>query len=131
MNLLLDTHALIWWREGNKKLGRRARAVIERSAAEVRISAATAWEIAVKFQAGRLSLSAPVELWLPAALDHSGFRRLDISVAHALTAGTLPEHHTDPFDRLLIAQAQLETLTIVTSDMAFDAYDVKVLDARR
>lgn len=131
MNLLLDTNALLWWWEASKKLGPRARASIKRDAADVRVSAVTAWEIAIKFQSGRLSLSAPVEHWIPAALDDSGFRTLDISVQHAIAAATLPQHHDDPFDRLLIAQAQLEHLTIVTSDLAFDAYNVKVLDARR
>ena len=131
MNLLLDANALLWWWDGSKKLGPRARALIERDAADVRVSAVTAWEIAIKFQAGRLSLPAPVEHLIPATLDDSGFRALAISIEHALAAATLPEHHDDPFDRLLIAQARLENLTIVTSDMAFDDYDVKVLDARR
>ena len=131
MNLLLDANALLWWWERNKKLGPRARGIIMRDAADVRVSAATAWEIGIKFQAGRLTLTAPVEHLIPATLEASGFRRLDISVEHAIAAATLPEHHDDPFDRMLIAQAQLENLTIVTSDLAFDAYDVKVLDARR
>ena len=131
MNLLLDANALLWWWESNKKLGRHVRGIVVRDAADVRVSAATAWEIAIKFQAGRLTLPAPVEHLIPAKLDQSGFRTLDISIEHAIAAATLPEHHDDPFDRLLIAQAQLENLTIVTSDMVFDAYDVKVLDARR
>lgn len=131
MNLLLDTNALLWWWDRSKKLGPRARAIIARDAGDVRVSAATAWEIAIKFQSGRLTVSAPIEHLIPAALEASGFRTLDISIDHAIAAGTLPEHHADPFDRLLIAQAQLEHLTIVTADLAFDAYDVKVLDARR
>lgn len=130
MNLLLDTNALLWWRQGNRKLGPRARAIIARDAVDATVSAVTAWEIAVKFQAGRLSLPAPVEHWLPVAIKESGFRSLHITTSHAIAAAVLPEHHADPFDRLLIAQAQIENLTIVTSDMAFDAYDVKVLDAR-
>ena len=130
MNLLLDTQALLWWRNSNKKLGPRARAAIKRDAADVRVSAASAWEIAIKFYLGRLSLPAPVEAWMPAALDDSGFRALSVTVDHAIAAGALPQVHADPFDRMLIAQAQLENLTIVTSDVAFDAYDVKVLDAR-
>lgn len=131
MNLLLDTNALLWWRAGNKQLGARARALIARDAPDVRVSAVTAWEITVKFQAGRLTLSAPPERWVPAAISDSGFRPLHVTVEHAIAVATLPSIHADPFDRLLIAQAQLENLTIVTSDMAFDAYDVTVLDARR
>ena len=131
MNLLLDTNALLWWRQGHRNLGPRARAAIARDAANASVSAATAWEIAVKFQAGRLTLPAPVEHWLPVAVRESGFRILPITVPHAIAAAVLPEHHADPFDRLLIAQAQLENLTIVTSDLAFEAYDVKILDARR
>ena len=131
MNLLLDANALLWWWDGSKKLGPRARAIIRRDAADVRVSASTVWEIAIKFQAGRLSLSAPIDHLIPAQLVESGFRMLDVSIDHAVAAATLPEHHVDPFDRMLIAQAQLENLTIVTSDMVFDAYDVKVLDARQ
>ena len=131
MNLLLDTHALLWWRHGNKKLGARARAAITRGAPDVRVSAATAWEISSKFYLRRLTLPAPAEAWMSAALNDSGFRPLPITVEHAVAAGALPQVHGDPFDRMLIAQAQLENLTIVTSDTVFDAYDVKVLDARR
>jgi PIN domain nuclease of toxin-antitoxin system len=131
VNLLLDANALLWWWEGSKRLAPRARAIIERDAGAVRVSAASAWEIATKFQAGRLTLPAPPEHLLPAMLDESGFRSLHISIEQAIQAATLPEHHSDPFDRLLIAQAQLENLTIVTSDMVFGAYDVKVLDARQ
>lgn len=131
VNLLLDTQALLWWRHGTKKLGARARAAIAREAADVRVSAASAWEIATKFHAGRLTLPAPAESWLFTALDDSGFRPLAISVEHAVAAGALPQVHGDPFDRMLIAQARIEHLTIVTSDTVFGDYDVKVLDARR
>lgn len=131
MNLLLDTQVLLWWRHGNKKLGPRARVAITSGAAEVRVSAATAWEITSKFYLGRLTLPAPPEAWMSAALTDSGFRPLAITVEHAVAAGALPQVHGDPFDRMLIAQAQLENLTIVTSDTVFDDYDIKRLDARR
>jgi PIN domain nuclease of toxin-antitoxin system len=131
VNLLLDTQALLWWRHGTRKLGSRARAAIDHEAADVRVSAASAWEIATKFYAGRLTLPTPPEAWIAAALVHSGFRPLAMTVEHAVAAGALPQVHGDPFDRMLIAQAQLENLTIVTSDTVFDAYDVKVIDARR
>lgn len=129
MTLLLDTQTLLWWREGNRRLGPRARAGIERAAA-VLVSAASGWEMAIKSRAGRLRLREPVDRWLPAALESSGFGMLSITMRHALAVAGLPHHHADPFDRLLIVQAQIEDLTIVTSDSAFDDYDVRILDAR-
>jgi len=130
VKLLLDTQALIWWREGSRKLGAVARNAIEKNAAAVQVSAATAWEIAIKFRSGRLRLPAAPHVWLPAAVETSGFGVLIVTIDHALAVANLPDHHADPFDRLLIAQAQLEELTIVTSDTAFEEYDVKLLDAR-
>ena len=130
MTLLLDSQALVWWREGSRKLGARARTAIERDAFGVLVSAASAWEIAIKSASGKLRLREPAERWLPAALDDSGFDALAVTIPHTLRAAALPAHHADPFDRLLIAQAQLETLTIVTADTAFDDYDVRILDAR-
>jgi PIN domain nuclease of toxin-antitoxin system len=130
VNLLLDTQALLWWREGHRKLGVRARAAIERHAVSVRVSAASAWEMAIKTRGGRLKLREPLHVWLPAALESSGFGMLSVTVEHAMAVATLPDHHADPFDRLLIVQAQLGQLTIVTSDAAFEGYDVKLLDAR-
>jgi PIN domain nuclease of toxin-antitoxin system len=129
VNLLLDTQALIWWRQGSRRLGPHARATIERHATAVRVSAASAWEIAIKSRAGRLRLREPLHVWMPAAIEHSGFELLNVTVHHAVAVADLPDHHPDPFDRLLIAQAQLESLTIVTSDAAFYGYDVRLLDA--
>jgi PIN domain nuclease of toxin-antitoxin system len=130
MNLLLDTQALLWWRQGSRKLGPRARAAIETQAATVRVSAASAWELAIKARAGRLKLREPLHLWLPRAIETSGFATLHVTIDHAVGVASLPDHHADPFDRLLIAQARFEDLTVVTSDAAFDDYDVRVLDAR-
>ena len=129
MNLLLDTQTLIWWREGSRKLGPRARAAIESDVDAVRISAATAWEIAIKWRTGRLKLPEAPHRWVPAALASSGFDGLVVTVEHAVAVAALPDHHSDPFDRVLIAQAQIEGLRIVTSDAAFDDYDVPLLDA--
>ena len=131
MNILLDTQALLWWREGSRKLGPRARAAIETEAATVRVSAASAWELAIKSRAGRLTLSQPLDLWFPAAIETSGFVALNVTIAHAIGVASLPDHHADPFDRLLIVQARMEGLSIVTSDSVFDTYDVRVLDARK
>jgi PIN domain nuclease of toxin-antitoxin system len=130
VNLLLDTQALLWWREGNRKLGARARTTIEQHAATVRVSAASAWEMAIKSRSGRLRLRQPLDVWLPAALESSGFGMLSVTIDHAIAMANLPHHHADPFDRMLIVQAQLEELTIVTSNAAFEDYDVRLLDAR-
>jgi len=131
MNILLDTQALLWWREGSRKLGPRARAAIETEAATVRVSAASAWELAIKSRAGRLTLGQPLHLWFPAAIETSGFAALNVTIDHAIGVASLPDHHADPFDRLLIVQARMEGLSIVTSDAAFDNYDVRILDARK
>ena len=130
MNLLLDTQAILWWKEGSRKLGPRARRAIERDAASVHVSAASAWEIAIKARAGRLALASPLHHWMPSELERDGFVMLNVTVEHAVGVGALPNHHDDPFDRLLIVQARQEGLTVVTSDSVFDEYDVPVLDAR-
>jgi PIN domain nuclease of toxin-antitoxin system len=130
VNLLLDTQTLLWWRAANRRLGRRARQAIESGAATVAVSAASIWEIAIKSGIGKLRLRDPLGAWIPDALEQHGFRMLSVTVSHAAAVALLPPHHADPFDRLLIAQARLEGLTVVTSDTAFDDYDVEVLDAR-
>ncbi|HUF48127.1 MAG TPA: type II toxin-antitoxin system VapC family toxin [Vicinamibacterales bacterium] len=131
MNLLLDTQALLWWKAGSSRLGRRARREIERGAGTVRVSAASAWEMAIKSLTGRLKLVEPLDRWMPGQLERDGFLMLSVSVDHAIAVAALPDHHQDPFDRLLIAQARIEGLTIVTADAAFDDYDVLVLDAQK
>jgi PIN domain nuclease of toxin-antitoxin system len=130
MNLLLDTLALLWWKQGSRRLGPRARHAIERDAATVRVSAVSAWEIVVKSRSGRLRLAEPLHTWMPEGLQRDGFLMLSITVEHAVAVGSLPDHHDDPFDRLLIAQARHEGLTVVTSDAAFEEYGVAILDAR-
>jgi PIN domain nuclease of toxin-antitoxin system len=131
VTVLLDTHALVWWLTGDRRLGPIARAAIADPATATWISAASIWEAAIKCAAGRLRLPrAPDKLLSDAALLDDGFHAIGIRTAHALRAGALPLHHRDPFDRMLIAQAQLEHLVIVTADTAFDDYDVKLLDAR-
>lgn len=95
------------------------------------VSAASAWELAIKSRLEKFRLRERVQDWMPRAIDEGGFLVLDVTLDHAVAVADLPLHHADPFDRLLIAQAQIEALTIVTSDTAFDAYDVDVLDARR
>jgi PIN domain nuclease of toxin-antitoxin system len=130
VRLLLDSHAFVWYRTANRKLGRRARTAIEREAAAVWISVASAWELAIKVGHRGVETETPVRVWIPAALESSGFQLLPIALDHALAVASLPAHHADPFDRLLIAQARAEGLTIVTADVVFEEYDVKLLDAR-
>lgn len=122
MNLLLDTHALIWWFDG-ARLGADAKAAIGDGANLVAVSAATVWEIAIKRSVDKLRFDGSIVDEVHA----DGFTPIAISVEHAERAGALPMHHRDPFDRMLIAQAQMEGLTIVTRDPVFDAYDVDVL----
>lgn len=131
MNLLLDTNAFIWFRLGHRRLGTRARAAIERGAVQVRVSVATAWELAIKTSGAQFELPEPLDTWFPRAIEESGFELLPIALDHAVGVASLPVYHRDPFDRLLIAQARTERLTLVTADAAFDRYDVPLLDARR
>lgn len=123
MNLLLDTHVLIWWDEG-RRLTSGARRAIE-SADAVYVSAASAWEVAIKIGLGRLRPARTVEQ----AAGESGFLELPITFRHAERVAGLPPHHRDPFDRLLIAQAEVEGLTLVTRDPVFGRYGVEVIAA--
>ena len=123
--LLLDTHVFLWWLRDDPKLGPKARAAIADPANAVFVSAATAWEIAVKRASGKLEAHGDVVEWIA----ESDFDELAIEVDHAVAAAELPRHHTDPFDRMLVAQAQLEELTLVARDDALERYDVELLDA--
>jgi PIN domain nuclease of toxin-antitoxin system len=123
VKLLLDTHILLWWLSADPSLPPRAEAAIADPLVEVMVSAVTAWEIAIKQAAGRLE--APEDLL--DALDANDFDSLAITIAHVVAAGQLPQCHADPFDRMLIAQARTEGLTLVTVDRQFDAYEVELL----
>lgn len=123
MKALLDTHILLWWLADDLSLPPLAAQTIANPNIDVFVSSATAWEIAIKRAAGRLE--APGDLL--GALDANNFESLSITVAHALAAGALPEHHSDPFDRMLIAQARTEALTLITVDHRFPEYDVEIL----
>jgi PIN domain nuclease of toxin-antitoxin system len=123
--LLLDTEALIWWDENNPALGGNARAAIENADA-VYVSAASAWEIAIKTAIGKLRTNRCTA----EAVAEGGFDELPISFEHAEAVRGLAFHHKDPFDRLIIATARLEGLTILSSDDQFRRYDVPLIDAR-
>ena len=123
MRLLIDTPVLVWAVSRPEHLGAPARAALESPDNTVLVSAASAWEIAIKRALGRLTF--PLEIF-DRVLDEAGFEHLPILAAHAIEAGALPRHHADPFDRLLIAQARVEGLTLVTDDAACAAYDVRI-----
>ena len=124
MRLLLDTHALLWWLDGDRRLSRKARAAIGDEDNALFVSAASAWEIATKARLGKLPGAVAVAEDVVGSVSAQGFSSLDITVLHAQRAGRLPGAHRDPFDRLLIAQAQLEDLMLVSNDAVFDAYGV-------
>jgi PIN domain nuclease of toxin-antitoxin system len=123
MNLLLDTHILLWWFSDDARLSQQARSLIQDSSNTVIISAASAWEISIKKALGKLE--APDDL--EEAVRLSGFNTLAIQFPHALLAGELPRHHDDPFDRLLIAQTKLEHLLLITHDKRLGEYDVGLI----
>jgi PIN domain nuclease of toxin-antitoxin system len=123
--LLLDTHALLWWLAGDARLSAPARAAIRDSAATVWVSAASAWEIATKVRLGKLADPHGVSDTLSAHIAAQGFRELPITLEHGRRAGKLPGPHKDPFDRMLIAQAQAEGLAIVSVETTFEAYGVE------
>lgn len=124
MRLLLDTHAFLWWLADHRSLSAAARAAIADPSALVFVSAASVWEISIKASLGRLDLGGadPSE-----AIPACGFLDLPVTSAHAWTAGRLPAHHDDPFDRMLVAQALAEGLTCVTRDPEIASYGVQNL----
>lgn len=127
MKLLLDSHALLWFCDGNASLSEPARAAIEDARNEKHVSHATAWEVAIKARLGKLKLAVPFEELFPGALLTNGFRVLPPDFRHYQELLTLPFHHRDPFDRLLVAQARIERLTLVSCDKHFASYGVPLL----
>ena len=127
LRILLDTHALIWWLAGNTRLPESARDAIGDVSNETFVSAASAWEIATKYRTGRLPEASELAHDIAGALAEQGFEELPVTVDDGSRAGALPDHHRDPFDRMLIAQAISHNLTIVTGDTLFDQYGVRRL----
>lgn len=124
MRLLLDTHALLWWVLDADALSKKARKAISDFDNEVFVSAASAWEIAIKFRIGRLPEADSFVHSLHENVRKLGFAELPISVEHAQRAGMLPGDHKDPFDRMLIAQAHAENLVLVSNEKLFDSYSI-------
>jgi PIN domain nuclease of toxin-antitoxin system len=127
MRLLLDTHALLWWLLDDPRLSRAARRAIENVANVVFVSAASAWEVAIKAAKGKLPLPPQAEGRIQAEMEAAHFVELPVTWRHAFAVRELPHHHLDPFDRLLIVQSRLEGLTIVTNDRALVRYQVDSL----
>ena len=126
MKLLLDTHAFLWFVSGDERLSRRARRAMDAGDAELVLSAAVVWEIAIKVKLGRLTLPSTVGEYVAEKLE-TGFQALPVEWRHAAAVEKLPFHHRDPFDRLLVAQALTEGLPLVTGDPALHSYGIRVI----
>lgn len=124
---LLDTHAFLWFINGDSQLSVKARELIEDLSDPAVLSVASLWEIAIKVSSGKLSLVEPFDILIPQQMLLNRIRALDISLPHLTEVVQLPFHHRDPFDRLLIAQAIVERIPIVSRDTAFDAYGIRRL----
>jgi len=125
MNLLLDTHVLLWWLDDHPTLSGKARSAISEGKNLVFISAAVIWEIKIKQALGKLDMPSNFH----SVLDNQPFKPLDITAEHAHAIGDLSAHHRDPFDRMLVAQARVENLTLVTRDTHLKKYEIKILEA--
>jgi PIN domain nuclease of toxin-antitoxin system len=129
MNLLLDTHVLIWSVQNSPRLGTVARNALIDPSSRLWVSAASIWEISIKVAIGRLLLADPLETWIPRMRMDWGVKALHITFDHAVAVRHLPLHHADPFDRMLVAQAQCENLMLMTSDHWVRSYNVRTIDA--
>ena len=125
MQALLDTHALLWWLSDEPALTTAARKIIADTKNLIFVSAASAWEIATKVRLGKLPTAADLAADFASHLEREGFQMLTITWDHAIRAGVLPGPHRDPFDRMLIAQAQAENIPILSNEALFDAYGIR------
>jgi len=126
MKFLLDTHCWLWLQASPERLSAELLSSLEDPDNDFFLSAASSWEIAVKYALGKLPLPEPPALYVPSRMAASATRGMSVEHTHTLRVAELPPHHRDPFDRLLIAQAQIESCTLVTVDPQFEAYDVEV-----
>jgi len=130
VRVLLDTHVWLWMQAEPDKLGERAFELLDDEANELVLSAASAWEIAIKHAAGKLALPSPPATYVPDRIASSGVTPLPVSHVHALGVASLPPRHRDPFDRILVSQATVERLPLLTADRVFAQYRVDVIAAR-
>jgi PIN domain nuclease of toxin-antitoxin system len=129
VTVLLDTHVWLWMLAAPARLGDAARALVEDVGTTLLLSAASSWEIAIKYALGRLALPEPPERYVPERMRRSGVDALAIDHSHALRVSVLEQHHRDPFDRLLVAQCQVERVRLLTADPVFARYDVEIVSA--
>jgi PIN domain nuclease of toxin-antitoxin system len=127
MKALLDTHVLLWYRIGDSRLPVRWRQVLDERNHELFFSAASVTEISIKFSSGKLILPEPPPSLVPYMLNDLSIQALPVTIQHALTVSLLPPHHSDPFDRLLVAQAQFESLPLITGDARLSQYNLQIL----
>jgi PIN domain nuclease of toxin-antitoxin system len=127
MKILLDTQAFLWLQVEPERFSARTMALLTDRANSLLLSAASAWEISIKYGLGKLPLPTSPESYVPRRMTSSGITGLPVAHSHALRAGALPRHHRDPFDRLLIAQAQIERLSFLTADIQLRSYEVRLL----
>lgn len=129
MNVLLDTQAWLWMQASPERFSKTALAILEDPGNQLFFSAASSWEIAIKYALEALRLPAPPAEYVPDRMQSSGVIALPVLHTHALQVASLPHHHRDPFDRILVAQSQVEHLPILTSDPKFEAYEVETIPA--
>jgi PIN domain nuclease of toxin-antitoxin system len=127
MKILLDTHTFLWWNTEDPQLSPSAKAIITDGRNEIFISAASAWEMAIKTAKGRLILPESPALYVSSRMALNRFKPLPVQISHALHVYDLPRHHDDPFDRLLIAQCQREALPLLSKDEEIQKYDLEVV----
>ena len=127
MQILLDTHTFLWWIEDAPQLSPFAREIIEGGDNEIFFSAASGWEIAIKVQIKKLSVSGDLEQFVPTEIQKNNFTVLPIRLSHTLHVSTLPLHHRDPFDRILIAQSNIEKMPLLTIDPLISQYSVQTI----
>jgi PIN domain nuclease of toxin-antitoxin system len=127
MKILLDTHCWLWWFSQPERLSSEAIAQITDETNELWLSVASIWEIGIKVSIGKLPLPEPIDSYISSRIEEMGARECEITAHHALQAAKLPLYHRDPFDRMLIAQAKIENMTIITADAIFKQYEVSII----
>jgi PIN domain nuclease of toxin-antitoxin system len=125
VNILLDAYAFLWFVDDNPHLSETERVLIEKEESQPFLSMASLWEIAIKVSLGKLQLEQPYENFIPQQLALNGSGILNFSLEHLATIASLPFHHRDPFDRLIVVQSKIEKMTLISADALFDAYEVE------
>jgi PIN domain nuclease of toxin-antitoxin system len=127
VNVLIDTHCWLWANAAPSRLNEKARAILEDGSSSIYLSAASSWEISIKVSLGKLRLPEPPEVYVPKRMADQAIGSLPIEHVHALRVAALPQHHKDLFDRMIVAQALIEGMPILTADQQITLYDVRVI----